>query len=168
MDDGADDIVFWWIVDPADFTDPYFDDFDDATLNPDNHPPLICHIYGITRPFSVADMRKQWDAAKASFEKVTGKKKPSATLLGIRTGSGIDSAMEDLAKVFYKRESSYDKAYAKVIKAVEDFKKQCADAKKKNPPKDADSRLYVEQLEVLSAVLDSIVTAIEDNRPKKP
>lgn len=166
-DDGVDDIVFWWIVDPDNFEDPYFDEFEDDKKNPDEHPPLVCHLYGITQPFSVADMKQQWDAAKATFEKVTGKKKPSATFLGVRTGSGIDSALDDLTKVFYKRDASYDKAYAKLEKCIDDFKKLCADTKKKNPPKDADSKLYVEQLEVLGGVLDTILEALKDNRPQK-
>jgi hypothetical protein len=87
--------------------------------------------------------------------------------MGVRTGSGIDSALDDLAKVFYKRESSYDKAYAKLEKCIDDFKKLCGETKKKNPPKDADTKLYVEQLEVLGNVLDTILEALKDNRPQK-
>ena len=160
------DQTMWWLVDPEDYSDPYFLVVDDKA-DTEKHPLIVKHVYGLVEPFSVSAFKKLWDETKAAFEKSTGKKKPSNTVLGIRTGSGIDSALEDVTKAFYKRDATYDKAFEKLTKSVESFRKLCDEARKGKTATDQDSKAYLDGLDIMLDVLDAIVLNLKANRTAK-
>lgn len=66
-----------------------------------------------------------WKAAKQDFEKETGKKKPSETVLGVfRKSAGLDNALDDLDKACQDADpAAYRKAYPTFVKASADYAK---------------------------------------------
>jgi hypothetical protein len=66
--------------------------------------------------------KEDWKKAKTAFEAATGKKKPSATMLGfIKKGSGIESALASADGA--KTAGDLQKAMAAFQKAVDDYAK---------------------------------------------
>ena len=153
----------WWIVDEEDLSDPHFDPVTGTRKNPGNHPVLMLHLYGLVTPFLASDLAAAWDSAKQEFERSTGKRKPSATILGIRTSSGIEPAIADVAKVFFLRDGSYAKALAKLQATRKSFQATC-DAARKQAGTGNDSQVYLEQLDLLLLKLDTIIANLISSR----
>lgn len=100
--------------------------------------------------------KDDWKKAKTAFETATGKKKPSATFLGVfRKGTGLESALKDMdgaktAGDLRKAMASFEKAYGEYIAML---KKAAADPK--SVPA-ADKPDYIKAIGVMEKALDAI------------
>lgn len=119
----------------------------------------------------VDDVAKEWEETKADYEKITGKGKPSESILGIfRKSSGIDKALKKVVdtnadvqkEVFSKTGAIKEKTLKKYKKAVDKFQDKKKDylktlQKAMDKEKDEDDA-YSDALKMLKDDLEMIET----------
>ena len=120
------------------------------------------------------DWKKNWEKAKKSFEKVTSKKKPNATIIGFVKGrkSGVGNKLGTAASKFQELEIAFadpkkiPNAMKAFEKAVVDAQKECASymndlssAILKAVGKKGDEwQIYAQQVRLLQRELDTITS----------
>src|SRR5436190_10041825 len=105
----------------------------------------------------------EWTAAKKAFEAKTDQKKPSKKFLGIRLGTGVESALEAMDKAYDVTVKEADpakrlKLVEAYIKKLEDFSKHRKEYKKlleKAALDEANPEDYKAQIEIMNRQLSA-------------
>ncbi|GAA0590241.1 hypothetical protein [Caenispirillum bisanense] len=107
---------------------------------------------------------KQWQGAKAAFERATGKKKPSGKFLGIFSRSGMADACRGLDKAADGDAATMEKALAAFKKTATAYEKELVAAEKADSNAD-----YKKEVQKLVGEMDTIETlfrsALEEKLP---